>query len=230
MAVSHNGGATWTVSSVTPQPGRNEGWDKQISDATVGGDRPEMTTRVMLHPFIQGRAWIHTKLHNFQTDNAGNACRYSGQGFSGEICTVATTSIAFSNDPLRMAFGMTDSGYRITENGGVWFHVARIAGYTEGDVVLKHSSHSIAIHPNDPNKVVAAEGFRAGTSPMRLFKSEDHFPGDYIGQAGNLGEEHNSSPWIRVRDAQDKYAFPALEQAHPEHDLFQRCAVSERRQ
>ena len=130
--------------------------------------------------------------HNFRTDDA-ISWRYSGEGFSGEIAFVSASSIAFSNDPLRMAFGMTDTGYRITEDGGQSFHVGRVAGYTEEDVKLQHSSHAIAIHPTDPDIIIASAGFRAGTSPTRLFRSEVHFPGRLRRPAGQ--------PWRRARQA-----------------------------
>ena len=33
MQVSQNGGASWQAANVQPQPGRDEAWDKQISDS-----------------------------------------------------------------------------------------------------------------------------------------------------------------------------------------------------
>ena len=81
MQVSHDGGASWRGARVSPQPGRDEEWDKSISDSISDGVRPEITARVLPHPTVAGRAVFHAKSHNFRTDDGGATCRYSGEGF-----------------------------------------------------------------------------------------------------------------------------------------------------
>jgi hypothetical protein len=206
LQVSQNGGSTWAAASVSPRPGMDNNWNRTIRDSDNGSVRPEIIARILPHPHIAKRAFAHASAHNFRTDDAVS-WRYSGEGFSGEIAFVTASSIAFSNDPLRMAFGITDAGYRITEDGGRSFHVGRVNGHTETGEALKNSSHSIAIHPTNPNLILVSAGFRTQTTQMRLFRSERHFPGDYIGTRGDLGVAVGNSPWVRVRDVNDKYPF-----------------------
>jgi hypothetical protein len=206
MQVSGNGGASWQAAGVEPQPGRGDTWDRQISDSANGGLRPEITARALPHPRVAGRALFHAKSHNFRTDDGGETCRYSGEGFSGEIAFVWASSVAFSDDPLRMAFGVTDAGFRMTDDGGRSFHVGLVRGYTEGGVALKNSVHSIAIHPTDPDQTVACAGFRTGPDGMRLFKSDVRFPQSYVHDR-TTGNGAAGSDWTRVRDVDDKHVF-----------------------
>ena len=97
MQVSHNGGASWAKASVAPQPGRDQEWDKQISDSTNDSVRPEddragacRTPPSRGGPSSTPRATISAPTMR------GDDCRYSGEGFSGEIAFVGVSSIAFS--------------------------------------------------------------------------------------------------------------------------------------
>ena len=206
IQVSQNGGSSWQAANVQPQPGRDEAWDRQISDSTNGRPRPELTTSLLPHPTIARRAFAHSKSHNFRTDDAVN-WRYSGEGFNGEMPFVGASSIAFSDDPLRMAVAVTNSGYRMTDNGGRSFHVGRVSGYTEANVALKNSCHSVAIHPTDPTLTVISSGFKAAGSEMRLFRSAVRFPGSYVGTRSALGTAAGNSPWVRVRNVNKQTFF-----------------------
>jgi hypothetical protein len=222
MRVSHNNGSSWLTATVIPQPGRTDGWDKSIFDSVHNNNRPEMTTKVMPHPLIAGRAFIHSCSHNFRTDDAGNNCRYSGEGFNGEMPFTGHSSIAFSDDPLRFTVVVTDSGYRMTENGGLSWHVGRVKGYTEAHDPLKNSCHSVAIHPTNDSLTVMSSGFKAPGSETRIFLSDENFPDSYIGVpdipddpstpnvnefVARQGTAAANSPWVRVRNTNKQTYF-----------------------
>ena len=120
---------------------------------------------------------------------------------------IGASSIAFSDDPLRMAVAATDSGYRMTDNGGRSFHVGRVNGYTEANVALKNSCHSVAIHPTNPTLTVISSGFKAAGNETRLFRSAGRFPDSYIGTPGALGTAAGNSPWVRVRNVNKQTFF-----------------------
>jgi hypothetical protein len=106
-----------------------------------------------------------------------------------------------------MTVTVTDSGYRMTEDGGRTWHVGRVRGYTEDNEALKNSCHSVAIHPTDDSLTVLSSGFKGPGIGMRLFRSDEHFPDSYVGTPGALGTAHASSPWVRVRDVNEKHGF-----------------------
>ena len=95
----------------------------------------------------------------------------------------------------------------MTDNGGRSFHVGRVSGYTEANVALKNSCHSVAIHPTDPTLTVISSGFKAAGSEMRLFRSAVRFPGSYVGTRSALGTAAGNSPWVRVRNVNKQTFF-----------------------
>ena len=211
-----------------PQPGRDEDWDRQISDSTNGRPRPELTTSLLPHPTIARRAFAHSKSHNFRTDDAVN-WRYSGEGFNGEIPSSAHPRIAFSDDPLRMAFAVTDSGYRMTENGGRSFHVGRVSGYTEANVALKNSCHSVAIHPTDPTLTIISSGFKAAGSADAAVPERRALPGQLCRNAERPRDGCREQPLGAGAQCQQADLLPAVEPRHADRRLRGQRPVARRR-
>jgi len=207
LKVSHDGGASWFTAAVTGRPGDlgESAWANNISDGASGRPRPELCTRILPHPTNPDRAVAHAKAHIFRTADRGRTWSYSGEGFTGLIWGNFQAGVAFTSDPKRFAFGVTDAGMMLTKDGGRSFwHTRPHKAVDPAGGKLKDSMHSVALHPTEPDPIVASCGFMEPSSNTYLFRT-----------AAADARTEASGDWTRVTDVSNHHNFLHWHKAAP---------------
>lgn len=161
LGVSTDGGASFAApEAVRAGPG---------GQAT--GIISEGSCLVAWHPANPDRIWAHGGPRHWQSDDAGRSWRPSNGYFNGKQHQNWFADQMFDPvDPDRFGYFMTDFGFGLTRNGGLWFDRGNMFARRLG---LRHSTvNGGAIHPDPARGVVLASVGKMNSGTLLMSRDD----------------------------------------------------------